>query len=419
MGGMRASVLAVFSFLVLLGASSWDGFYDSNRIRGIREGNAEPRMFGRLASSQQRGPLADAALLGLCHAPGEKPRNDETQESVFHREGRCPAFERYRSKPGGGGLLYYAVSALGPEPRSLRLFAAILFSGAVAGWLLWVYAELGLTVALLLLATLTQQQWLVRFGDNVGLSIGTMLLPLVLVSWLKRRGAKGWRLGSAVYAGAFACFLVSGAEFVFAVIASTPVPVAYYGVRDREGARRTLREALLVGGASVAAALSAGGVLLVQLLALPRGSLTRALQYVMATIERRTYDVSGRFEARLGVDTPLSEVLTQYLAFDAMDLGIGSVSFLDLLILLLVATLASRSFPRSRDTAALVATSWASLLGPLSWLVICKSHAAAHPFMDPLVWYLPFGLFAWAACCGVLVDAVASAKTGRRSVERG
>ena len=403
-------LFAAISILVLLSASTSDRFYEGTRIRIIRDRNAENRVFGRLANSHQRGPFSDAGLTGLCHLPPESnhhlstPRNNRVQCEVFYREGHCPRFRPYLSKPGGVGLVYYWLSAISPTPEFLRLGAAIGFSIVLTCWLLWTVAEFSWVVALLLLICLTPQQWLLRFGDNIGLNIGFMLLPMVVVSWLKWRGMTGWRLVLAVYVTSFLSFLINGAEFFLAVIVSTAVPVVYYAFRDRLGGYRTLVQVCRVGGASAAAALSAWAVLLLQIVSLPSKSLAWALMYTVSTVARRTYDIGGDFTTWKGVSTPLGEVLAQYFTIDAVQLSTLSVSFYHFFFILCLVTLVAYFWAQRRTTAALVVTTWVSLLGPLSWLILCKSHAAAHPFMDPLVWYIPFGLFALAAGCAVLVD---------------
>jgi hypothetical protein len=45
---------------------------------------------------------------------------------------------------------------------------------------------------------------------------------------------------------------------------------------------------------------------------------------------------------------------------------------------------------------ALVVTTWFSFLGPLSWFVVFRDHAALHTRLDFIVWQMPFTLYGFA-----------------------
>ncbi|HMD88204.1 MAG TPA: hypothetical protein VKF38_03490, partial [Anaerolineaceae bacterium] len=56
-----------------------------------------------------------------------------------------------------------------------------------------------------------------------------------------------------------------------------------------------------------------------------------------------------------------------------------------------------RTFYKERVNLVLVCTTWFSILAPLSWYIIYKSHAYLH-IMDTIVWQMPFTLFGFAVC---------------------
>ena len=54
---------------------------------------------------------------------------------------------------------------------------------------------------------------------------------------------------------------------------------------------------------------------------------------------------------------------------------------------------------------ALVATTWFSLLSPLSWYIIFKSLAFLHTHMNYLPWHMPFTILGFGLC-GYIVETL-------------
>jgi len=52
---------------------------------------------------------------------------------------------------------------------------------------------------------------------------------------------------------------------------------------------------------------------------------------------------------------------------------------------------------RQRNLALIFATCF-SILAPLSWYVIFKSHSFIHPHMNYILWQMPFTFFGFAVC---------------------
>ena len=45
-----------------------------------------------------------------------------------------------------------------------------------------------------------------------------------------------------------------------------------------------------------------------------------------------------------------------------------------------------------------MATTWLSILSPVSWFLIFKGQAYVHTFTNYLAWHMPFTLFGYAMC---------------------
>ena len=74
-------------------------------------------------------------------------------------------------------------------------------------------------------------------------------------------------------------------------------------------------------------------------------------------------------------------------------------AYLIVLFIIMSALLFLRSrkmMTKQRQNIALIWTTWFSVLAPLSWYVIFKSHSFIHTHMSFLLWQMPFTLFGFA-----------------------
>ena len=55
---------------------------------------------------------------------------------------------------------------------------------------------------------------------------------------------------------------------------------------------------------------------------------------------------------------------------------------------------------------ALIITTWFSILAPLSWFVLAKSHSYIHTDINIILWHLPFMIFGFALLGYVLKPGI-------------
>jgi hypothetical protein len=75
---------------------------------------------------------------------------------------------------------------------------------------------------------------------------------------------------------------------------------------------------------------------------------------------------------------------------------IHMLTFLILAVVLLIFQFKTHMVPvafRDHLMKTLLVSTYIGLLGPLSWMVIFKSHSYLHVHINSLFWYLPFMLF--------------------------
>ena len=101
------------------------------------------------------------------------------------------------------------------------------------------------------------------------------------------------------------------------------------------------------------------------------------------------------------MSVPLGKLAAEYFSMRAVNMGGNALSFAGVTAILALATARAASLyakRRDRSLLALIWTAWASIVAPLSWILLIKGHSAYHMFIDPIVWHMPFTIFALALC---------------------
>lgn len=393
-------------FVILLLAFCFDlstGQDDGMFILGY---NSEPRVYGRLAKSEADGVFSNGALQGFClnderqlvnmsHDTG--PTNNMVQVQYYLRK-RCPYFLAYKSHPGAQGIVFYLISRIYTSPDVFRATAGAVLSLAITYWLYWLSGYFGRTVAVLTFLSLFLLKWLIVFGDNIGLFVGTMYLPMVSLFWvIKKWDSK--HVGMTAFLTMLISCLFSGAEFISSTVVMAFTPVVFYAVKRKWKAQRILNTGFKAALGVFSACLLALGLLFVQISAVD--SFSGAVDHFIYSVGKRTYGDPQEYAPsdRQPLLQPLGRVILQYFAMPAIIVNDVGINFGQLIISYIVVSFFAMLLlkkSKDRNLLALLATTWIGLLGPLSWLVLCKAHAYAHSFMDPLVWHMPFVLYGMA-----------------------
>jgi hypothetical protein len=113
-------------------------------------------------------------------------------------------------------------------------------------------------------------------------------------------------------------------------------------------------------------------------------------------------------------------VLWTYISEDSA-IEVLRLRFLDIIAILAAVTilyaaidlLRRHDLPDRRKAYALIATTWASILSPISWFVIFKGQAYVHTHTNYLAWHMPFMLFCYITL-GFVFQSIAAAFVRRR-----
>jgi hypothetical protein len=83
------------------------------------------------------------------------------------------------------------------------------------------------------------------------------------------------------------------------------------------------------------------------------------------------------------------------------------VSFIVVSLIIQFAWRKSRPVEQRQKDIALVSATWFSILAPLSWFIVFKSHSYIHTHVNYVVWQMPFIFFGFAVW-GIVIGRVLS-----------
>jgi len=389
--------------------------------------DSESLIIGRLVKARSDGLFSDGAFSGR----GDFPDGTHWEEAAHHQyqtfldDGKFVSFYSYKSQAAVQAWAYAVLdSALKVSSLQkldiFRFLTAFMTAMVLSCFLVWFSQEFGLMTACAVLLCMMYSMWITLFARNLWWATGAFYIPVLSMAFLLRQYdiqphySHLNAMGIAFFSLLIKC-LFNGYEFITTTLIMMISPFIYYAVKNQWTLAVFLHRVGVTGLACVAAILCYLTLLLHQLSKV-EGSYANGLRYIYDRVAHRTYyfDTSGGI--RSGHDTSLTSVLHDYA--DSLLMSFewvmqDSVPFAALLslrawqligILAVVTLTANTIFNRQgidqetqRQCFGLLTAAWFSLLAPLSWLVIFKSHSAIHLHMNHIIWHMPFALFSFAA----------------------
>ncbi|MDR3574636.1 MAG: hypothetical protein P4L50_12285 [Anaerolineaceae bacterium] len=432
-----AIVLFILSTIILYLSffnNSWhvanQSWLDNGQISG------DHYVLGRMLKSHRDGILSQGGFLGIVLPPVITKIPAYYQAYTYQLDAyitnmKFDGFSYYASQIGGQGMFYSILDELlhrSPHDK-LRLFyegTSLLSAILLAFTILWFYQEFGLTVALTVLASTIFSQWLLDFGKSLFWSLWAFYLPMIAVAFFLRwkkipvtRKQLLW-FGSVVFVTIFIKCLFNGYEFNTTALVMMTVPIAYYCILEQVPWRKLVGVSGTAAASAVLAILVSFVILCFQF-GLIGGGFSAGVNHIVYSFEKRSYanpqDFSSQLTASLEA-SPVDVVIT-YLNGVYVDLNnispasntslsdnVYQIKYWYLLVIfalgsILLYIFRKRPFYKDKAGLVLVYATWFSILAPLSWYIIFKSHAYVHHF-DTIVWQMPFTFFGFAVCGLVL-----------------
>ncbi len=393
--------------------------------------NSDRFIMGRLVKSGRDGIFSYGGLVGyvrpLSTTSMVKSHTYPYQLQAYLTSMDFTMFDTYTSQIGGQGMFFGLLDRMihrSPQEK-IRLFYlgnSLLSAILLALIILWFFQEFGLTVALFVLVSTVFSQWLVDFGKSLFWSLWAFYLPMVAMAYyLKYKKIPVSRkqfiwFGILIFVMVFIKCLFNGYEFNTTALLMVTVPIAYYCILDRVNFRRLANISATTVLSAVLAVLVSFVILCIQIGSIS-GGFSKGVDHIIYSFEKRTYADSQDFPDDLTASLKASpaSVVTTYLNGIYVDLNnflpasntfasevLYKIKYWYLIVLFALGSFflyffRKRPFYRDKTNLVLVCTTWFSILAPLSWYIIFKSHAYVHK-MDTIVWQMPFTLFGFAVC---------------------
>ncbi len=356
---------------------------------------------GRILQSRQHGLLSAGGLPGAGVVDGYPGSSTEAQFAAYRDQLPFSAYGTYNSSSGGAGILFSLLDPILPGSGSQKLaffyaLTALLSAAVLTLTVHWFLTEFNLAAGLFVFLSIVCSQWLIWFSHNLWFQVWSFYLPFLAAAYLTRRRARPAAFMLAMFASLLAKIFLSGFEYISTAAVVPFVPLVYAAIKDRLTARAWLaslaRTSLAAGGAVLAGLF----ILCLQIGALT-GRFADGVQHVIYSLEKRTYADPAAFAAIYQDSlraSPLT-VLKIYLQGYYLEVGGFQLPYAYLILFFILCSLAVIFLAKTKERPLLVAT-WFSILAPLSWFIIFKSHSYIHTFINFIVWQMPFTLYGFA-----------------------
>jgi len=432
---MKTSLLKIL-YIVIVTILFTLGFYrnqwqavDMSEVQ-YRRDVSEIFVLGRLVKSHQDGIFSAGGLLGIGDV-SESSLESRVIKNQYNKYSSGIGFSQYwvyKSHPGFQGIVFSAFDSLTNFTPLInlsifRMGVSLLLSITLAMFCLWVGMEIGWFASVLVVLFILASKWFSIFGGNIYWSLWSFYLPLTTFSFLIKRSeadhsAPPKRLILVAFMLSLVKILFSGFEFITSSLLIITVPFVYYAVLNNWGWKEFARQMTSLGISLISSTMVGLVILGIQIKSV-LGSYAEALKYIIFAWSKRTYGYENLMGSPSGITESFVEkildVIGNYLNGHAFslsthlrinsslirDLADGRYLFLILLFMCATITFFIRHSP-SRKTEtyqtgiALVVATWFSILGPISWFVVFRDHAALHTRLDFIVWQMPFTLYGFA-----------------------
>src|SRR3972149_3354669 len=229
---------------------------------------------------------------------------------------------------------------------------------------------------------------------------------------------QGWVSGFFKILGCFQLSYVllkcmfNGYDFILPTLGMVATPIVFYGILDKWNKDKFITRSITVILAALIAILISLIILSFQIMYVSE-SPQDGINYVIETSIRRTF---GNDPSLLSIDENASNaslwsILKIYLSeyyFNKFHIPYFAIIIIFAIVsaIYLVSNRLRPGAPeRTPKGLSLIATTWFSLLSPLSWYTIFKSLAYYHTHMNFLPWHMPFTIFGFGMC-GYVIEAL-------------
>lgn len=333
-------------------------------------------------------------------------------------------FIPYKTQPGGQVFVYSLIQITLPcdNLTKMKIYRGInaLLSALVFTILLgFVYRNLGAISAFVGFGLILFSPALTLFAHSIWWGLYSYFIPMIALFLLfekQERDPTPWtdkKILAILFGAMIVKYICTGFEFMPPTLIATMCPVIYYCIIKN----RTLKESFFVllkfGSVAVFGVLFSMLLLSIQI-GLYSDSLIDGIEHILFSYRKRsTFEYS--YMDGQGYDHILKYYLCEAQYALQVYIPMLKVRYLWIVILAflsgVISYLASKKLGvlYQRKNIAILITTLFALLGPLSWIIIFKEHAATHINFDFIIWQIPFMPIASiliGRCVQTVVDAL-------------
>ncbi|MDH5766994.1 MAG: hypothetical protein OEZ38_13360 [Gammaproteobacteria bacterium] len=301
-----------------------------------------------------------------------------------------------------------AMLDIAPQTRLtlFHSFLALVFSIIIIALLSILYDDIGPVACGLILISILFSRWQVYYAKSLYWMLPTMFLPMLTVFIACKRESLGGNfyliLTSIIVMLIIMLDALMGYEYISTIMLAAVTPLVYFMLRDNWNYRQTAQRFITIGTFSLIGFLLAFLIHTLQL-KLAYGSLSDAIDIIKERILVRTYTNPEDYANTAYYESQTTSVFyvlyVYLLKGGTFRLKVPFLLWILMLIHITIRWMRNDIVGNPQKIhliKTLVITTWFSLLAPLSWLVLAKSHSEIHIQVNYIVWCLPFTFFAFA-----------------------
>lgn len=381
--------------------------------------DTEGFVIGRMVKARRDG------LFSLAGLPGNVAgRQIKSQYEAYYQNLDFDFFVPYYSQIGFQGMTLSFFDRIIPftgekKIKIFKMLKSLLFAATLAIIVLWCYREFGLASAATVVITTIFSQWMTMFGRNLWWSMWAFYLPFITTLFvLKKKKRTSWT-SILTFAAVFIKCSYNGYEYITTTIIMMLTPYIYYGIFEGWGVKRLTKKISIAAITAISAVLSSTAILTYQI-ANVMGSFQRGVNHIFIySFGKRAHGNASNYPEIFAdsLNASTINVIKEYLhgsVFDLNNLFETNYGFLRVSYLTVIGIVAvfscmiclSTQFPDKAPfrrinehrvkVSALAASTWFSVLAPLSWFVVFKGHSFVHTHMNKIAWHMPFTLLGFA-----------------------
>ena len=406
-----------FAFLLLLSVfySNLFGVLDKNFQK-----DDEELIFARLLSSENNGILEHSGLVGTY---GKWNHLNNNQEKLYYNRTIINEnlYIPYQSQIGGQAMIY-SVLGLHLPYDNLTKYAIFQFITASLSalvflfFLIWTKRHFGIITFINTLFFIVLSFWIILFSNKLWWNLWSFYLPFVFMLFYLDKNNINQISSKKLFFYSFLlvfikCF-INGYEYISTTLIMFTMPILFYYIFHQWKIKKTFQLFLKMVLGAISGFLVSVGILIFQISKLTKkeGNMN-GFEYIYDTLLRRTYDIPSKYKNIEYINSMKStawEVIQLYLNGSAFKYKTGDgskyeISFMMVIVFFLCITVFYLYFKTKNpmfigtknNFNALIITFWVSIIAPLSWFILFKSHSYIHIHMNFIVWYMPFALLGY------------------------